>query len=58
VIRVHITVDDSVDFPEGTRFTTEDAFNNLCIWVGDKGDMLTAVFADGKWVWVEASADG
>ncbi len=44
-----IVVADGVDheFPAATRFSTEDRFNNLCIWEND--DRLVAVFADGRW---------
>lgn len=49
MIRVH--TDKKVhDFPTGTRFSTEDDYNNLCVW--DRTDLL-GVFADGMWVLVE-----
>jgi hypothetical protein len=57
MIRVH-TADEPLEFPDAIRFSTEEQFNNLCIWTGDKGQALLAVFADGKWVWVEAVVDG
>ncbi len=49
MIRVH--TDKKVhEFPSGTRFTTEEEYNNLCIW--DRTDLL-GVFADGMWILVE-----
>lgn len=49
MIRVHTSSKVHV-FPAGTRFSTEEDFNNLCIW--DGADLL-GVFADGKWILVE-----
>lgn len=49
MIRVH-TGGKTHDFPTGTRFSTEEEYNNLCIW--DRSDLL-GVFADGKWILVE-----
>jgi hypothetical protein len=49
MIRVH-TQKSVHDFPQGTRFSTEEEFNNLCVWCG--GDLL-GVFADGSWVLAE-----
>lgn len=46
-VRTHKT---SHDYFDGTRFSTEDEYNNLCIWA--KSELL-AVFADGQWVSVE-----
>jgi hypothetical protein len=37
------------EFPDATRFSTEERFNNLCIWAGKDADVLVAVFADGRW---------
>jgi hypothetical protein len=51
VIVVH-TEDDVREFPSATRFSTEQDYNNLCIWSGGGEDLL-AVFADGKWEAVE-----
>jgi hypothetical protein len=49
VIRVH--TDKGVhSFPKGNRFSTEEVFNNLCIWNSQE---LLGLFADGKWVMVE-----
>ena len=42
------------EYPDATRFSTEDQYNNLCIWAGPRDDDLLAVFADGKWVGVES----
>jgi hypothetical protein len=53
VIRVH-TPKNTHDFPAGTRFSTEEEYNNLCIWNG--ADLL-GVFADGSWVLVEFADD-
>lgn len=50
MIRVH-TQKATHDFPEGARFSTEDEYNNLCIWAG-RSDLL-GVFADGQWILVE-----
>lgn len=49
MIRVH-TAGKVFDYPDGNRFSTEEEFNNLCVWNVDK---LLAVFADGKWTGVE-----
>lgn len=49
MIRVHTSRQVHV-FPSGKRFTTEEEYNNLCIW--DKTDLL-GVFADGQWILVE-----
>ena len=49
MIRVH-TQKAKHDFPDGTRFSTEEEYNNLCIW--DRTDLL-GVFADGQWILVE-----
>lgn len=54
MIRVH-TAKAVHDFPAGTRFSTEEEYNNLCIWAG--AAELLAVFADGMWVLAEF-ADG
>lgn len=49
MITVH-TDTETREFPTGQGFSTEEVFNNLCIW-GDKNkERLLAVFADGKWV--------
>lgn len=49
MIRVH-TQKSVHDFPQGTRFSTEEEYNNLCVW--DRADLL-GVFSDGQWVLVE-----
>jgi hypothetical protein len=49
VIRVH-TGDKAHEFPNGNRFSTEESFNNLCVW---EGDILRGVFSEGKWVLAE-----
>lgn len=49
MIRVH-TAGTVHDFPAANRFSTEEEYNNLCIWSGSD---LLAVVADGKWVMVE-----
>lgn len=49
MIRVH-TAKSVHDFPSGTRFSTEEEYNNLCIW--DHSDLL-GVFSDGSWVLAE-----
>ena len=49
MIRVH-TATKVHDFPHGTRFSTEDEYNNLCIW--DRTELL-GVFSDGSWVLAE-----
>lgn len=49
MIRVH-TEKNIHEFPTGTRFSTEEEYNNLCVW--DKHDLL-GVFADGMWILVE-----
>lgn len=49
MIRVH-TSSKVHEFPTGTRFSTEEGFNNLCVW--DRNELL-GVFADGMWVLVE-----
>jgi len=54
VIRVH-TSSGVHDFPAGHRFSTEEEYNNLCIWAA-KSELL-GVFADGKWVLVEFCDD-
>lgn len=49
MIRVH--TDKKVhDFPAGNRFSTEEEYNNLCVWASND---LLGVFADGKWTLVE-----
>lgn len=53
MIRVH-TSKAVHEFPSGTRFSTEDEFNNLCIWARNE---LLAVFADGMWVCTEFADD-
>ena len=53
MIRVH-TAKEVHEFPTGTRFTTEEDFNNLCIW--DRTRLL-CVFADGMWVSVQENDD-
>lgn len=40
---------EPIEFPDATRFSTEEQFNNLCIWMGDKGERLVTIFADGQW---------
>jgi hypothetical protein len=50
MIRVHTTLKVVHEFPAGTRFSTEEEYNNLCIW--DRTD-LVALFSDGNWVLVE-----
>lgn len=50
MIRVHTTLKVVHEFPSGTRFSTEEEYNNLCIW--DRTDLL-GVFSDGNWVLVE-----
>ncbi len=54
MIRVH-TSSGVHDFPAGHRFSTEEEYNNLCIWAA-KSELL-GVFADGKWVLVEFCDD-
>lgn len=49
MIRVH-TSSKTHDFPDGTRFSTEEDYNNLCVWAKTE---LLGVFADGKWILVE-----
>jgi len=49
VIRVH-TSKMVHDFPSATRFSTEEEYNNLCVWTNTE---LLAVFADGQWVMAE-----
>jgi hypothetical protein len=49
LIKVH-TPKTVHEFPTGTRFSTEEDYNNLCIW--DRTELL-GVFADGMWVLVE-----
>lgn len=56
MIVVH-TEESLHEFGSATRFSTEQDFNNLCVWAGDDADELLAVFADGKWTAVEARAD-
>lgn len=51
-VRVH-TAAAVRDYPTGVRFSTEDEFNNLCVWGGRSAEELLAVFADGQWVLVE-----
>lgn len=53
MIRVH-TQKTIHDFPKGTRFSTEEDYNNLLIWSGTE---LLGVFADGSWILVEAVDD-
>lgn len=54
MIRVH-TETKVHDFPHGSRFSTEEEFNNLCIW--DRGNDLLGVFADGSWILAEFCDD-
>lgn len=49
MIRVH-TGKQVHEFPSAGRFSTEEDYNNLCVW---SGDALVAVFADGAWIMVE-----
>lgn len=49
MIRVH-TQKDVHDFPDATRFSTEEDYNNLCVWARTE---LLGVFSDGQWVLVE-----
>ena len=49
MIRVH-TQKSVHDFPSGSRFSTEEEYNNLCIWSGSD---LLAVFSDSQWVLAE-----
>jgi len=49
VIRVH-TEKSMHDFPAGNRFSTEEEYNNLCIWDGKD---LLGLFSDGNWILVE-----
>ena len=49
MIRVH-TAQSIHEFPQGNRFSTEEDFNNLCVWNAAE---LLGVFADGQWVLVE-----
>jgi len=49
MIRVH-TQKLVHEFPSGNRFSTEDEYNNRCIW--DRTDLI-ALFSDGNWVLVE-----
>lgn len=49
MIRVH-TAKSVHEFPSGTRFATEEEFNNLCVWAGSE---LLAAFADGMWILAE-----
>jgi hypothetical protein len=53
VIRVH-TQKTKHDFPSGNRFSTEEEYNNLCIW--DRNELL-GLFSDGNWVLVEFCDD-
>lgn len=53
MIRVH-TQKNVHEFPQGTRFSTEEEYNNLCIWDGTD---LLGVFADGMWILVEFGED-
>lgn len=50
MIRVH-TQKSVHDFPAGNRFSTEEEYNNLCIW--DHRNDLLGLFSDGNWVLVE-----
>ena len=49
MIRVH-TQKTAHDFPQGNRFSTEEEYNNLCVWSGHD---LLGVFADGAWILAE-----
>lgn len=49
---------EPIEFPDARRFSTEDRFNNLCIWAGDKGDRLVTIFAEGQWEQVRVDEPG
>lgn len=49
MIRVH-TPGAVHDFPAANRFSTEEEYNNLCVWSGTD---LLGVFADGAWILAE-----
>lgn len=49
MIRVH-TQKSVHDFPQGTRFSTEEEYNNLCVWAASE---LLGVFSDGSWMLAE-----
>ncbi len=49
MITVH-TDTGSMEFPTAQGFSTENEFNNLCIWEDRNKERLLGVFADGKWV--------
>jgi hypothetical protein len=52
-----VTIDGGKrEFPDGTRFYTEEVFNNLCI--ENVKEELLAVFAHDKWTYVEVVGDG
>lgn len=53
MIRVH-TAKSVHDFLAGTRFSTEDEYNNLCVW--SETDLL-GVFSDGSWILAEFCDD-
>lgn len=61
MIVVTLVDGDVVEFDDATRFSTEDVFNNLCVWKAvDRDpdhDQLLHVFADGRWIGVGVDAE-